>query len=168
MNRRNVQIFGVKGFRPERKHVTISVALVFLVLIIFGVKVFLSDDETYGIPTGATTIAVNQETQAQENEPAVEEEIVAEAEGEKHPLEYGPQCAFDIINAQDDVEDVKSYLGEKETRKSELQSGYDQKKQELDESYVPEIERLERKIEEDKADLARAEELLNTLRSQCD
>ncbi len=171
MNKRNVEIFGLTSIK-NKLLLGVCAILVLSGLFLAGKTMLKSRDSSLSVPvTGSTTVDVDQEVQQAQEQAAQQQETAAqqtpEDETPVNPLDYGPTCGVDIINAQDDVTDVQEYLNEKQALYEEIKAEYEQKKRELDEYYSYDLLKLEDDIEDDKQDLERVQQQLEAVKQRC-
>ncbi len=175
MNRRNREIFGWEGKRG------LVIGIIALVLIAgIGYMFWGQDKEKSNIISGATAVQNIPEQKAQQvgksvgenvgesiEEEQVSPPIVQEKE-QKEFIEYGGKCASDVKGAEDDVADVKGFLGSDVAERNRLQAEYDQKSKELEEVYTPQIERVKGNIAEAEVELKRTQANLDVVRAVCE
>lgn len=170
MNKRNLEIFGLSLFK---KRIWLGVgALLLLAGLFFAGKTALNAERiSLGAPaTGATTVDVEQEVQQAQEQDVQQQETIAQEQPQDeqiNPLEYGPTCGVDIRNAQDDVSDVEEYVREKQELYDEIKAEYEQKKQELEDFYAYDLQKLEDDIADDQQDLVRVQQQLQDVLQRC-
>jgi len=183
MNIRNIQIFGLKELKLG-KRVTISlVVLIFIVALFIGIKKYAPSESTSFI-TGTTTIDTTKEAQQsqQQSEQQTQQESVNQTENQtqvsaegKLFIEYGPTCGVEIKRAEDDLSDVNSYLFQHQSEHDALQSEYDnfkseyeEKLKELELQYLPKLNLIKSKIEQDNKNLGTVTKKLEDIKGQCE
>ncbi len=171
---RNAKIFGYGSIMPKKSHQLVIgivlVALFFFLGTMFGgdstkltgrvVEDTLQDDLANN-PSLSNEDANNQEEET--NEELIEEEPYEVYEY----YEYGGECSFKIKQAEDDVNDILSYLGENEDEYQTLKDEYEEKLENLKNEYEPKIEEARESSDEDQEDLYAAQEKLQELQEVC-
>ncbi len=206
MNLRNWQVFGFRGLKPKnRLYIALAVVIVLAVVGLFVLKGFSSTSEIVGgasgiVPneiglpvTGAVVDGVPTFTQGQT--PAIVDEpaIVEQQEPAPEPevteyFQYDERCAADVKKADDDVNDINTYLPEQESALNTVKSEYDSKKLELENKIAdfekqlsdikseldtlktakePEISLLQERVDTAKNNLAAAQQKLDELKNNC-
>ena len=81
--------------------------------------------------------------------------------------EYGGECSFKIKQAEDDVNDILSYLGENDDTYNILKNEYEEKLESLKNEYEPKIEEAKLASDSDQGNLYEAQEKLQELQEVC-
>ena len=178
VNIRNLQVFGWRAYRPEKRHMLIAFLVVCAVVI--GSLWILSPGKqnASAVTTGAAIAPSLEESQEQiqsteesTNEELPPPEVPLEEqtvpEEEKEFYEYGGSCASDVKDAQDDVNDVTTYLSQYQQEQTTLHTEYDAVKTEYETKlaelkafYESKIKEYENNIMNKDADVTEAEQEL--------
>ena len=81
--------------------------------------------------------------------------------------EYGGECSFDIKQAEDDVNDILSYLGENDDEYQKIKEEYDNKLESLKNEYEPKLEYAREDTDQDQENLHEAQSKLRELQEVC-
>ena len=163
---RNVRMFGMKSYMPNwRYQLLIGIALV-------AIFFFLGQQFTGTKENSLTGMAIEQDLSEPDNTLATEDQNQEEETQEEdydtyEYYEYKGECTFNIKNAEDDINDISSYL---DNNKDELQKAKDEYQNKLDtlkEEYEPRIEDLEEKCDNNQASLQEVQEQLRQLQEEC-
>ena len=189
INLRNIQVFGWRAYRPEKRHM-IPAVIVLLVIVIGTFWVLRSNEQNAStIASGAAVAPVPLEesqeqasTTIQSTNESLPEEPLAQEEEQKEFYEFGGKCSSDVKDAQDDVTDVNTYLSqfqqEQSTLQAEqtsLQAEYEAKLAELKQFYESRLKDYEMKIQsrnkqvsDGQLDLERAQKNLQETQARCE
>ena len=116
MNIRNIQIFGLKTVKAKYKMVFFATLLLIVVIAVFSVTKSKSENQAF-VATGQVVQSVPELTQEQSQTETTEipsessEETTQKTqEQQREFFEYPGECAVDIRRAEDDINDIKSYI----------------------------------------------------------
>jgi hypothetical protein len=110
-------------------------------------------------PVPSSPQSLVQETTAPSDQPEGQE---------KEFYEYGGQCASDVKSAEDDVNDVKTYLEQNQQDYDALKEEYDKKLEEFNIQYGVPLQNAEKNLNEAKQDLEYVENKLNNVQQACE
>ncbi len=172
MNKRNLQIFGWKAYRPERGHV---IGIAALALVIFAAFWFMThgNSGTSSLTTSAVIPLPVEQTQQtptpQDSSQASSPETSQQppVEQDKPFIEYGGKCASDVKKAEDDVSDVNAYINEYRQSYDALKAEHDAKIAEIEKQYSTQFENANNRIQQAEKDLKAAQDNLNTVKAIC-
>lgn len=170
-------MFGYGSLMPKKSHQL--VIGVILVALFFSLGSLFSNEDTTKI-TGRVIEDTIQDDLAndpslsnensQDQEEVTNQELIEETE-EPYEVyeyyEYGGECSFKIKQAEDDVNDILSYLNENKDEYQSLKEEYDRKLEELKNEYLPQIEEAQGKSNLDSEDLHEAQKELQELQEVC-
>jgi|GEM_PF-4237131 len=171
MNWRNIQIFGFNEFKPSRKQVLL---IILGILVVIGLSWYALIERPGS--ASITSSAVSPLPTEQQPVPSSPQSLVQETtapsdqpEGqEKEFYEYGGQCASDVKSAEDDVNDVKTYLEQNQQDYDALKEEYDKKLEEFNIQYGVPLQNAEKNLNEAKQDLEYVENKLNNVQQACE
>lgn len=172
---RNAKIFGYGSIMPKKSHQlvigVILVALFFSLGTIFGgddstqltgrVVEDTAQEDLANNPSLSNEDSTNQEEET--NEELIEEEPYEVYEY----YEYGGECSFNIKQAEDDVNDILSFLNENEDKYKTLKDEYEEKLENLKNEYEPKIQEAKEDSDGDQESLHEAQEKLQELQEVC-
>lgn len=191
---KNLQIFGVGNYLPRKTH------KVLLIIVLIGISLILGK-VLIGNNSATTGKAISDiEIEGSNNQPNTNEDISngikddSQNTGSKQDssnkeentqndkanyevyeyYEYGGQCSYDIKKAEDNVNDVLSYLDDSKNKYTNLEKEYNDKIQEytqkleaLKDEYEPKIQNAKEESDTDQKDLKAAQERLQSLQKYC-
>ena len=168
-------MFGYGSLMPKKSHQlvigVILVALFFSLGTLFGggdstkITGQVVDNSFQDDITNNPSLS-NEDSQDQV-EDTNEEQIEEESYEVYEYYEYGGECSFKIKQAEDDVNDILSYLNENEDEYQTLKDEYGEKLESLKNEYEPIIEEAKIASDGDQGDLYRAQEKLQELQEVC-
>lgn len=168
---KNVKMFGFRSVMPKRSH-QLVIGLV-LVAVFFSLGQIFAHDESPSI-TGRVVEDFGQEVvdeptfNSEEIEETSQEELEKGEEYEVYEYyEYGGECSYDIKQAEDDINDVLSFLGDNEKTYNDVKDEYESKLESLKNEYEPRIERAREEYEIDQETLIEAQDRLQELQEIC-
>jgi len=106
-------------------------------------------------------------TEDQNQEEQTEQEIQEDDYDTYEYYEYKGECTFNIKNAEDDINDISSYIDNNQDELQKAKDEYQDKLNALKEEYDPRIEDLQEKYDNDQASLQEAQETLRQLQEEC-
>jgi len=173
---RNIQMFGLSGYIPRKSQKVVLVLVLIAISFVAG-KVIMSDNsnEITGMVVENTITEESKDLQPSTTEDLSQDTTQDELDYEIYDYyEYGTECSYDIKQAEDDVADIKSYLGENEEKYKKLEEEYnlkikeyEDKLQTLKDDYEIPIQLSKDDADEDEKDLSEAQNKLKDLQETC-
>ena len=168
MNWRNFKIFGFRSLKRPWRPKKIHTLTLFLLIVVGTIAVVTLQSEEAGTESlaqgnqiiGATTIAIKPAQEQQEEEEKKEEE--------KEFYEYRGECAREIKQRQDDVDDISNQVKGYEEAYTTLTNEYEQKLKELKEEYLVPQDNTKGDWDKAKRQLKKVEDRLSKIRASCD
>lgn len=164
-------MFGFSSIMPKKSHQMI--VGVILVAVFFSLGIFFNGEDS------TITGRIVEDTLQEElsNNPALsnendqnQEEITQESEEDYKVYEYyeyGGECSFDIKQAEDDVNDIISYLSKNDDEYQNIKTEYDQKLESLKNEYEPKLKYAREDYDQDQENLHEAQSRLSELQEVC-
>lgn len=172
---RNIKMFGFGSIMPKKSHQ--FVIGIVLVAIFFSLGFFFNGEDSPKITGRVVEDTIqdnvannpsltNENTQDQEESTEAEEEEEEEYEVYEY-YEYGGECSFNIKQAEDDVNDILSYLEENDNEYQKIKEEYDNKLESLKNEYEPKLEYAREDTDQDQENLHEAQSRLRELQEVC-
>lgn len=171
MNKRNFQIFG-----PTKTTKRTLLIVIAIILFIAAWLWITNQSPTAALvkePSNKVTGAnIQQQSQEQQNQELQQQEQLQQetTQGvqDKKYYTYKEQCAFNIKQRQDDVDEITARMKEYQEELDKLTADYEKKKKELEDQYTVPSTNFKRDIEKVTRELQNAETRLSEVRSTCD
>jgi hypothetical protein len=167
-------MFGYGSLMPKKSHQL--VIGIILVALFFSLGTLFSGEDSTKITgrvvedTFQDDLANNPSLSNKDSQDQIEdtnEEIIEEEYEVYEYYEYGGECSFKIKQAEDDVNDILSYLGENDDTYNILKNEYEEKLESLKNEYEPKIEEAKLASDSDQGNLYEAQEKLQELQEVC-
>ncbi|MBI1972967.1 hypothetical protein HYS50_03105 [Candidatus Woesearchaeota archaeon] len=167
MNRRNWQIFGL-----SQKTKTIALGIAILIALVLAAWLFVRSESPTAAIIGEggnrlTGALVQQQEEQQEIKEEAQQEV-QQQEQEKPYYAYRGQCAFDMKQRQDDLQESKNVAQEYQTALDKLTAEYEQKKKELEEQYATTVPNIKTKLEKANRELEAVQQRYNEVKTACE
>jgi len=187
-------MFGISNYLPRKTHKVLLIMVLIGISFVVG-KVIIGNDSSItgtvisdiGIKESNKQPNTNEDTSDNTKDSSKSTEIPQdvmdkqEDPGDNRPnyeiyeyYEYGGQCSYDIKKAEDNVNDILSYLNDNENKYTNLEKEYNDKIEEynqklkaLKDEYEPKIQYAKEESEIDQEDLKAAQKKLESLQESC-
>ena len=167
---RNIQMFGYSGFGSKRSHQLLVGITLVAIFFFLGKSSYNEDIKLTGLVVEESINEIEETLADQEDDNTVEETL-ADQEDETYETyeyyEYGGECSYKIKQAEDDVNDIKSYSGVEKEEYDKLKDEYNEKLKELDSQYKSKIDLAKEKYDNSQKDLTEARNELQELQEVC-
>ncbi|MDP3917388.1 MAG: hypothetical protein Q8Q42_03835 [Nanoarchaeota archaeon] len=172
---RNFQIFGLSNYLPKKTHKIMLIIILIGISFVAG-KIIIDDTPTTtGLAVDDATEELNtKELLPVENTKSIEDTTDKPDYEVYDYYEYGGECSYNIKKAEDDVNDIISYIDNNEQKYKDLEKEYNdlileytKKLEILKENYEPRIQSAKEETEINQKDLNTAQERLQELQKSC-
>ena len=171
MNWRNIQIFGLREYKPR----IIAFIVVILAAAVIGGYLFqhaVSSTQSIPLPTTRAVQDIPRQGQSQQLSSETTQQSTSSDEDIYETLgidlsQYPGTCAGDVRRVAVDVSQTTNQLATAQQERDRVQQEYNAQLQQIEASYQPRLVALQRQVEETQRQVDDARQRLTTAKNSC-